>query len=139
MRNHLGQHAVVIGGSMAGLMTAQVLADYFDSVTVLERDHIEEQPTLHKSIPQGNHLHGVLTGGLQVMASLYPGFREKLATLGSVRYRMGKEVVNYHPTGKAYSGSGTVREPQDLGIDWYAQSRGLLEYCVRQCTLEFTN
>jgi flavin-dependent dehydrogenase len=139
MGNHLGQHAVVIGGSMAGLMTARVLADYFASVTVLERDHLEEQPALHKSIPQSHHLHGVLVGGLQMMASLYPGFREKLLTLGSVRARIGKEIVNYHPTGKAYSASGTVREPRDLGIDWYAQSRGLLEYCVRQCTLEFAN
>jgi phytoene dehydrogenase-like protein len=33
----LGQDAVVVGGSLAGLMTARVLADYFDSVTVLER------------------------------------------------------------------------------------------------------
>lgn len=139
MGNYLGQHAVVIGGSMAGLMTARVLADYFASVTVLERDHLEDQPALHKSIPQGNHLHGVLVGGLQVMASLYPGFREKLLALGSVRARIGKEIVNYHPTGKAYSASGTVREPRDLGIDWYSQSRGLLEYCVRQCTLECAN
>jgi hypothetical protein len=119
MTNHFGQHAVVIGGSMAGLMTARVLADYFDSVTVLERDHLEEQPALHKSIPQGNYLHGVLMGGLQVMASLYPGFREKLATLGSVPCRMGKEVVIYLPTGKAYSVTGTVREPRDFGIDFY--------------------
>jgi hypothetical protein len=27
--NHFGQHAVVIGGSLAGLMTARVLADHF--------------------------------------------------------------------------------------------------------------
>ena len=29
MVTHLGQHAVVIGGSLAGLMTARVLADHF--------------------------------------------------------------------------------------------------------------
>jgi flavin-dependent dehydrogenase len=53
---NLGQNAAVIGGSLAGLMTARVLADYFESVTVLERDPIESGPALHKSIPQGNHL-----------------------------------------------------------------------------------
>jgi hypothetical protein len=52
---------------------------------------------------------------------------------------MGKEVVVYLPTGRAYSVTGTVREPRDFGIDFYCQSRGLLEYCVRQCTLEFPN
>jgi 2-polyprenyl-6-methoxyphenol hydroxylase-like FAD-dependent oxidoreductase len=74
---NLGQHAVVIGGSLAGLMTARVLADHFESVTVLERDQIEMGPALHRSIPQGNHLHGLLLAGQQVMASLYPGFSKK--------------------------------------------------------------
>jgi flavin-dependent dehydrogenase len=63
MGHHFGQQAVVIGGSLAGLMTARVLADHFDAVTILERDHIDEQPALHQSIPQGNHLHGLLLGG----------------------------------------------------------------------------
>ena len=51
MPKRLGENAMVIGGSLAGLMTARVLADYFESVTVLERDHIESKATLHKSIP----------------------------------------------------------------------------------------
>src|SRR5438093_13722701 len=103
MANRLGQHAVVIGGSLAGLMTARVLADHFDAVTVLERDHIDEHPALHKSIPQGNHLHALLYGGQQVMASLYPGFTDKLEHLGAVRVRQGKDIVFYLPDGKAYS------------------------------------
>jgi 2-polyprenyl-6-methoxyphenol hydroxylase-like FAD-dependent oxidoreductase len=139
MANHFGQQAVVIGGSLAGLMTARVLANHFDAVTVLERDYIDDQPALHQSIPQGNHLHGLLLGGQQVMASLYPGFLEQLATRGAVRCRAGKEVVFYLPTGKAFSVTGTVREPRDLGFDITCHSRGLLEYCVRQCTLQHPN
>jgi 2-polyprenyl-6-methoxyphenol hydroxylase-like FAD-dependent oxidoreductase len=139
MANHLGQHAVVIGGSMAGLMTARVLAPYFETVTVVERDHIDEHPALHKSIPQGNHLHALLLGGQQMMATLYPEFLARLEKLGSVRCRAGEQFVVYLPSGKAYTFSGSVREPRDLGIDTYCQSRGLLEYCVRQCTLENTN
>src|SRR5919198_2574598 len=139
MEHRLGQHAVVIGGSLAGLMTARVLADYFDAVTVLERDYIDAQPGIHKSIPQGNHLHGLLLGGQQVMASLYPGFLEKLDSLGAVRCRAGTELVYYLPDGKAFSPTGTVREPRDLGFDMTCHSRGLLEHCVRQCTLAHTN
>lgn len=52
MAQCLGQHATVIGGSLAGLMTARVLADHFDAVTVLERDPIDAQPGIHKSIPR---------------------------------------------------------------------------------------
>jgi 2-polyprenyl-6-methoxyphenol hydroxylase-like FAD-dependent oxidoreductase len=139
VKNRLGRHAVVIGGSLTGLMTARVLAEHFDTVTVLERDHVDEHPTLHKSIPQGNHVHGLLLGGQQVMAALYPGFIDKLAKLGAVRCRMGRDLGFYLPNGKAFSFTGRVREPRDLGVDFYCQSRGLLEYCVRQCTLERTN
>ncbi|MBV8451409.1 MAG: hypothetical protein JOZ29_03950, partial [Deltaproteobacteria bacterium] len=87
----------------------------------------------------GNHLHGLLLGGQRAMASLYPNFLAKLDALGSVRCRMAKEVVSYGPFGRAYSPGGAVREPRDFGIDFYQQSRGLLEYCVRQCTLEHAN
>src|SRR5712692_5589493 len=140
MGYHLGQHAVVIGGSLAGLMTARVLADHFDHVTILERDHIEGHPALHKSIPQGNHLHALLLGGQQVMSALYPDFTDKLRNLGAVRVRMGEEMVWYLPAGKAYTPCGTlVREPQYLGFDAHCQSRGLLEHCVRQCTLALAN
>ena len=31
-------HAVVLGGSLAGLLAARVLADHFDHVTLIERD-----------------------------------------------------------------------------------------------------
>src|SRR5216684_4034545 len=139
MANCLGENAVVIGGSLAGLMTARVLADHFASVTVLERDHVESGPALHKSIPHGNHLHGLLLGGQQVLASLYPNFLAKLDSLGSVRCRWVKEIVFYGPFGRAYTPTGEVREARDFGIDFYQQSRGLLEYCVRECTLECAN
>jgi 2-polyprenyl-6-methoxyphenol hydroxylase-like FAD-dependent oxidoreductase len=139
MAKRLGQRAVVIGGSMAGLMTARVLADYFDSVIVLERDHIEAVPAPHKSIPQGNHLHLLLPGGQLVMKSLYPDLLHNLERMGSKRARIGQDFVAYLSTGKAYNFSGSVREQHDLGLEFYCQSRGLLEYAVRQCTLQHKN
>ena len=33
-----GRHVLVIGGSLAGLFAARVLADFFDKVTILDRD-----------------------------------------------------------------------------------------------------
>jgi 2-polyprenyl-6-methoxyphenol hydroxylase-like FAD-dependent oxidoreductase len=139
MADHLGQHAIVIGGSMAGLTTARVLADYFDQVTVLERDQIEDQPAIHRSIPQGDHVHALLLGGLQVLSSLFDGLTDKLQRLGAVRFRVAQEFAFFLPDGKAYTVTGSVREPRDLGIDCYSQSRGLLEYCVRECTLACKN
>ena len=34
---HIGQHAIVIGASMGGLLAARALSDFYAVVTVLER------------------------------------------------------------------------------------------------------
>src|SRR5262249_4207276 len=60
--NRLGGRALVIGGGIAGLITARVLSDYFDQVVILERDAGEDRPVLHRSVPQGHHLHAMLQG-----------------------------------------------------------------------------
>jgi 2-polyprenyl-6-methoxyphenol hydroxylase-like FAD-dependent oxidoreductase len=139
MASRLGEHAVVIGGSIAGLVSARVLADYFNQVTILERDHIEPRPSLHRSTPQGSHLHAVQIGGLQVLSELYPGFSEKLCGMGAVPLRLTKDFAIYRPDGVAFSLTGAVKEPRDLGLQLYSQSRGLLEHCLRQCTLALPN
>ena len=139
LEHNLGRHAVVIGGSMAGLMSAAVLAGYFDRVTVFERDQIEDRPVLHKSVPQGNHIHALLLAGQNVMASLYPGFTEELVRLGAVRFRTGIDIAFYGPDGKGYNATRSVTEPRDLGLEGHIMSRGLLEYHVRQRTAAITN
>jgi 2-polyprenyl-6-methoxyphenol hydroxylase-like FAD-dependent oxidoreductase len=135
----LGDHAVVIGGSLAGLLTARVLSEFFARVTVLERDEIADSPAIHRSIPQGNHFHGLLQGGQQVLAALYPGFTEELGALGGVRLWMGRDAVWYLPDGKAYNFTGSVREPRDLGFEGYSASRGLFEYLIRHRTQALPN
>jgi 2-polyprenyl-6-methoxyphenol hydroxylase-like FAD-dependent oxidoreductase len=139
MASRLGEHAVVIGGSIAGLVSARVLCDYFDRVTILERDHIESHPAVHRSTPQGNHLHTILIGGLRVLSEFYPGFGDKLHAMGAVPLRLSRDLPIYRPDGVAFSLTGAVREARDLGIEIYSQSRGLLEHCLRQCTLALPN
>jgi flavin-dependent dehydrogenase len=139
MTNRLGAHAIVVGGSLAGLMTARVLADHFDEVTVLERDSIEEGPVLHKSVPQGNHLHALLQGGQEVLSALYPGFTDELRALGAVRWRLGMDLAFFFPEGKAYNLTGSVREGRDVGLEAHSQSRGLLEYLIRRRTVALPN
>jgi len=120
-------------------MTARALADFFDRVTVLERDHREDQSETRKSIPPGNHYHVLLLGGQQVLSSLYPGFAERLNQLGAVSYRVGKDAVWYRPDGKSYLAGAMLRDPYDLGWKTHGQSRGLLERCIRQSTLAVNN
>src|SRR6516225_6491674 len=123
-------HAIVTGGSIGGLIAGRVLSDHFDHVTVLERDEIEDRPVIHKSVPQGNHLHALLYGGQQVFSALYPGFTEDLRSLGANRVRVGRDVVWYLPDGRAYTATGSVREPFDVGVEGHCASRGLIEYVI---------
>jgi 2-polyprenyl-6-methoxyphenol hydroxylase-like FAD-dependent oxidoreductase len=78
-------------------------------------------------------------GGLQVLSELFPGFTEKLQGMGAVPVRLTHDFPIYRPDGVAYSLTGTVKQPRDLGVQLYSQSRGLLEHCLRQCTLALSN
>jgi 2-polyprenyl-6-methoxyphenol hydroxylase-like FAD-dependent oxidoreductase len=44
-------HAIVIGGSMAGLLAARVLSDHFERVTILERDLLLDDAEPRKGVP----------------------------------------------------------------------------------------
>jgi flavin-dependent dehydrogenase len=60
------EKAAVVGSGMGGLVTARVLADHFESVVLIDRDSIPEKPVIRAGVPQGNHFHGILPGGLNV-------------------------------------------------------------------------
>src|SRR5947209_18026327 len=55
-----GQHAVVIGASMAGLLASRVLSEHFKQVTVIERDRLPQEVQPRKGVPQGRHVHVLL-------------------------------------------------------------------------------
>ncbi len=107
-----GETAVIIGGSLAGLMTAQVLAGRFSNVRIIERDEINPGPTLHKSIPQGNHYHLLLAGGQRVMQGLFPNFAERLTAAGAVPVKGGEGFVFYSESGVTYDALGISAEPR---------------------------
>ncbi|MBW7883698.1 MAG: hypothetical protein H3C34_13885 [Caldilineaceae bacterium] len=85
--------AIVIGGSMAGLMAARVLADHFTRVVILERDVLSEVAANRKGVPQGQHAHALLGQGRRIMEQYFPGLTESLirqgAPLGHGRFFSG--------------------------------------------------
>lgn len=78
-------HAVVIGGGVAGLIAALVLAKHAARVTIVERDRYPEQPVARKGVPQGKHTHILLGGGLASIVRLLPGIDEDVLAAGAVR------------------------------------------------------
>lgn len=71
-RSYTGRRAVVLGGGIAGLGAAAVLARHFDDVQVIELDRYGDQPGVRPHAPQGAHVHILLAKGLSVMSSLIP-------------------------------------------------------------------
>ncbi|HZJ05301.1 MAG TPA: hypothetical protein VFD59_07505 [Nocardioidaceae bacterium] len=81
----VGAHAVVIGASIGGLLAARVLSDWFDQVTVLDRDSLPQEAEYRKGVPQGRHLHMLIQRGLQVLDQQFPGLADELAAGGAAR------------------------------------------------------
>ncbi len=117
-------HAIVIGGSMAGLWAARVLADHFERVTVIERDRFPLTPEPRKSVPQAHHVHVLLTQGQRVLERLFPGLDAELAAAGAPSVIWTSECLIHGRDGWA------PRYPSELVTR--TCSRYLLEWHVRR-------
>ncbi|PRH80604.1 FAD-binding monooxygenase [Streptomyces solincola] len=82
MTHRVGERAVVLGASMAGLLAARVLADSYDEVVVVERDAVAGTTTARKGVGQGRHVHGLLARGQQILDELFPGFTRDAVAAG---------------------------------------------------------
>ena len=93
----IGDHAVVLGASMGGLLAARVLADAYRQVTIVERDPLPESGLDRKGVPQGRHAHGLLPRGAQVLDELFPGLLAELvagvATRPTTSHRSRTETL----------------------------------------------
>jgi 2-polyprenyl-6-methoxyphenol hydroxylase-like FAD-dependent oxidoreductase len=118
------KHAVVVGGSITGMLVAKMLSDYFERVTVLDRDAEPAAAAHRASVAQSKHIHVLLSGGQQVLEALFPGIERDLADAGSVAFRVGYDVINFDEFGQW--------PRRDLGFKNHTQSRPLLEHVVRR-------
>ena len=78
----IGEHAVVIGASVAGLLAARALSDAYERVTIVERDELPPVGEGRKAVPQGRHAHVMLASGLGAIEELLPGITEELLRPG---------------------------------------------------------
>lgn len=80
----IGHEAVVLGGGMAGLLAAAVLARAYDQVTLVERDPLGTDPAARRGVPQGRHVHALLARGARAIEEILPGFLSELTRAGGV-------------------------------------------------------
>jgi 2-polyprenyl-6-methoxyphenol hydroxylase-like FAD-dependent oxidoreductase len=115
-------HAVVIGGSMAGLLAARVLSDHFAQVTIVERDRLTGDAEPRKGVPQGRHVHALLARGAVIMGEYFPDLFLTLVQDGAILVSM--EDLRWNQL-------GVWMAPVPSPVKTLFQSRPFLEQHVR--------
>lgn len=131
--NHTSRHnhALVIGGSIAGLLAARVLSDFFTTVTIIERDQLPADAVARKGAPQGRHGHGLLAGGYQAIERLLPGIGAEWITAGALPCDLIGDLRWY--------GLGGHKAKFQSGLRGVILSRPLLETVLRRRVLALPN
>jgi 2-polyprenyl-6-methoxyphenol hydroxylase-like FAD-dependent oxidoreductase len=120
----VGDRAVVVGASMAGLMTARILADAFETVTVVDRDPLPDEPVARRGVPQSSHVHVLHEAGRATLEDLFPGYGEALVSAGGLVIDLASDF-NMYDEGD-FVADGPNRIPM------YCASRPLFEQVLRR-------
>jgi 2-polyprenyl-6-methoxyphenol hydroxylase-like FAD-dependent oxidoreductase len=126
-----GNHAVVIGASMSGLLAARVLSAHFDKVTLYDRDSLPSYIDNRRGVPQGRHGHGLLASGLQGLKTLFPSLERELLDAGAVP---GDVIGNFR-----WYQHGYLKAQFQSGLDGLLLSRPLLEVTIRRIVERLPN
>ena len=124
-----GGRVVVIGASVAGLLAARALADQAGAVLLVDRDDLPDGTATRGRVPQGRHVHQLLTAGLGVLEEWFPGIHRELEARGAVRLDGYSAWVHQ---GGAYRARG------NWGPTMLSQTRPLLEQVLRERVLALT-
>ena len=123
MPHEPGDQAVVLGASMAGLLAARVLTDFYRQVTVIDRDAMPEIGVHRRGVPQGRHHHALQPRGRAVLEELFPGFTAQALQAGA---KSGDALARCR-----WLLSGSRLRQADIGLAGLVASRPLLEGQVR--------
>ena len=122
--------AIVVGAGVAGLLAARALADQVDEVVVLERERLDDAAGPRGHVPQGRHLHLLLSAGLDLLVGWFPGIDDELESLGAVRVDGTRAWVHQ---------SGGYRAQGHWGRPVLSLTRPLLEQVVRRRVAALAN
>jgi 2-polyprenyl-6-methoxyphenol hydroxylase-like FAD-dependent oxidoreductase len=126
--DRVGSRAVVMGASLAGLLSARVLADAFDEVVVVERDIFPEAPQPRRGVPQGRQVHALLARGREALDELLPDLSRDLVARGALLFDPGWD-------GRYHLDRDRTMAVRRSAIEGILLSRPLLEDEVRRRVL----
>lgn len=94
-----GGTAVILGGSIAGLLAAAALSPHLETVTIVERDDLLDPN--RRGVPQGSQVHALLGAGQRAMATLLPGIVEDFLAAGGTLVDSPHQVAIFGANGWA--------------------------------------
>jgi 2-polyprenyl-6-methoxyphenol hydroxylase-like FAD-dependent oxidoreductase len=121
--------ALVLGGSIAGLLAAAALAPHVEAVTIVERDDLRDPD--RRGVPQGTQVHALLGAGQRAMGELLPGIGEEFLAAGGTLVDSPHRVAIFGANG--WSG----RMPSEAQVVF--MRRPALEAVVRRRVLDLPN
>jgi 2-polyprenyl-6-methoxyphenol hydroxylase-like FAD-dependent oxidoreductase len=120
------RHAVVVGGSIGGLLAARTLSTVFSDVTVIDRDTLPVGLSARRDgVPQDKHAHALLPRGAQILDSMFPGLLSELAEAGA------PVCDNWVKTALNFGGHRLPCDDRAIHPAMYQPSRPLLENLIR--------
>lgn len=127
MQKHLSPNrAVVIGGSIAGLLSAKILSERFKEVIIVERDEITESHAERRGVPQSLQPHILLTHGYRLLEQFVPSLKEDLLTAGAVPIDWGRDAQFF------VFGDWCAVANEPTGLNSFSCTRPLLEKVIRK-------
>jgi 2-polyprenyl-6-methoxyphenol hydroxylase-like FAD-dependent oxidoreductase len=123
--------AIVIGGSMAGMLAARALSETFDRVTILERDLISGNLEGRPGVRQARHLHALLPRGRRILERWFPGITSEFQAAGAEVLDVANDIAWLTPQGWG------VRFPSRF--EALTLTRDLLDWVVRRRLLQLPN
>ncbi len=133
-----GCRAIVLGASMAGLLAARVLADFYSSVTIVERDKFPYEPANRRGVPQGRHPHMLMARAPQIIDELFPGCMQEVLDSGGMAWNDGdlsKACLTFG--NHRLAAMGTIPQPSTYVS--YACTRAFLDWHVRRRVRDLRN
>ncbi|MFB6619247.1 NAD(P)/FAD-dependent oxidoreductase [Streptomyces sp. NPDC056367] len=116
------RRAVVIGGSLAGMLAAAVLSEYA-AVTVVDADPLPAGPAPRRGLPQARHTHLLWSGGARAIEEILPGITGDWTRAGAIRRSLPTDLATM-------TAQGWIPRVQEKQFN-ISCSRDLLDSVVR--------
>lgn len=131
MSNKKWEKCVIVGAGISGLINSHALSKYFEKVHLYEKDQIDEKQIEPRwGVPQGEHIHIVLTAAVKSLDKRFPNLLSKLQNIGSNKYSVTEGLKWYH------HGNWKKQYTSDNDFTTFTQTRPVLETTIRE---EVTN